>query len=110
MPGRLAIIEFGYCQAQVARRDFPKWNVFIQVMTEADALAWEARTGWNPFDLTKVWPHKDFPRIPVGVLELNRNPANCSSATSPRPTRPTRSPWPRSSPLFGIDYRSNSSN
>ena len=60
----------------IARGDFPKWNVFIQVMTEADAVAWEARTGWNPFDLTKVWPHKDFPRIPVGVLELNRNPVN----------------------------------
>ncbi|KQU78322.1 MULTISPECIES: catalase [unclassified Rhizobacter] len=60
----------------IASGDFPKWNVFIQVMTEAEAVAWEARTGWNPFDLTKVWPHKDFPRIPVGVLELNRNPVN----------------------------------
>ena len=47
----------------------------MQVMTEAEAAAWE-RDGWNPFDLTKVWPHKDFPRIPVGVLELNRNPEN----------------------------------
>ncbi|HMC16324.1 MAG TPA: catalase [Albitalea sp.] len=60
----------------IARGDFPAWNVFIQVMTEAEAVAWEARTGWNPFDLTKVWPHKDFARIPVGVLELNRNPDN----------------------------------
>ena len=60
----------------IAAGDFPKWNVFIQVMTEAEAATWEARTGWNPFDLTKVWPHKDFPRIPVGVLELNRNPVN----------------------------------
>ena len=60
----------------MAAGDFPKWNVFIQVMTEADATAWEQKTGWNPFDLTKVWPHKDFPRIPVGVLELNRNPQN----------------------------------
>ncbi len=60
----------------IARGDFPRWKVFIQVMTEAEALAWEERTGWNPFDLTKVWPHSDFPRIPVGVLELNRNPAN----------------------------------
>jgi len=60
----------------IAAGDFPKWNVFIQVMTEADATAWEQKTGWNPFDLTKVWPHKDFPRIPVGVLELNRNPQN----------------------------------
>lgn len=60
----------------IAAGDFPKWNVFIQVMTEAEAAAWEQKTGWNPFDLTKVWPHKDFPRIPVGVLELNRNPQN----------------------------------
>jgi catalase len=60
----------------IASGDFPRWNVFIQVMSEADAAAWEQRTGWNPFDLTKVWPHKDFPRIPVGVLELNRNPLN----------------------------------
>ena len=60
----------------IANRNFPRWNVFIQVMTEAEATAWEERTGWNPFDLTKVWPHADFPRIPVGVLELNRNPVN----------------------------------
>src|SRR5207302_8245250 len=31
---------------------------------------------YNPFDLTKVWPHKDYPLIEVGVLELNRNPEN----------------------------------
>lgn len=60
----------------IARGDFPKWTVFIQVMTDAQRVAWEARTGWNAFDLTKVWPHADFPRLPVGVLELNRNPAN----------------------------------
>jgi catalase len=60
----------------IDRGDFPKWNVSVQIMSEAQAEAWSARTGWNPFDLTKVWPHKDCPRIPVGVLELNRNPAN----------------------------------
>src|SRR5258708_21410544 len=31
---------------------------------------------WNPFDLTKVWPHSDYPLIEVGILELNRNPEN----------------------------------
>jgi catalase len=41
-------------------------------MPEADA----AKLPYNPFDLTKVWPHKDFPLIEVGVLELNRNPEN----------------------------------
>jgi catalase len=52
--------------------DFPKWKVQVQVMTEAQA----EQTNYNPFDLTKVWPHKDFPLIEIGELELNRNPAN----------------------------------
>lgn len=56
--------------------NFPQWDVKLQVATAAELAAWEARTGWNPFDLTKVWPHKDFPLIPVGVMELNRNPLN----------------------------------
>ncbi len=60
----------------IARGEFPRWTVYIQVMTDAQRLAWEQRTGWDAFDLTKVWPHADFPRIPVGVLELNRNPDN----------------------------------
>ena len=51
---------------------FPKWKVQIQVMTEAQA----AQTSYNPFDLTKVWPHAEFPPIDVGVMELNRNPDN----------------------------------
>jgi catalase len=49
---------------------FPKWNVKVQVMTEEQA----GKTTYNPFDLTKVWPHGEFPLIEVGVLELNRNP------------------------------------
>lgn len=52
--------------------DFPKWKMFIQVMPEKDA----SKTPYNPFDLTKVWPHKDYPLIEVGVLELNKNPEN----------------------------------
>ncbi len=60
----------------IARGDFPKWQLRVQVATEAELAAWEKRTGWNPFDLTKVWPHADFPRQPVGILELNRNPDN----------------------------------
>ena len=39
-------------------------------MPEGDA----EQTPYNPFDLTKVWPHRDYPLIEVGVLELNRNP------------------------------------
>ncbi len=52
--------------------DFPKWTLFVQVMPEADA----DKTPYNPFDLTKVWPHGDYPLIEVGVLELNRNAEN----------------------------------
>ena len=52
--------------------DFPKWRVMLQVMPEAEAET----TPYNPFDLTKVWPHGDYPLIEVGVLELNRNPEN----------------------------------
>ena len=51
---------------------FPRWMLYVQIMPEADA----ATCPINPFDLTKVWPHGDYPLIEVGVLELNRNPAN----------------------------------
>ncbi len=56
----------------IAGGDFPKWRVCIQVMTQKQAESFR----WNPFDLTKVWPHGEFPLIEVGVLELNRNPRN----------------------------------
>ena len=56
----------------IERGDFPRWYMKIQVMTEAEA----EKTSYNPFDLTKVWPHAEFPLIDVGVLELNRNPEN----------------------------------
>ncbi len=52
--------------------DFPKWKLFVQIMTEEQAKA----LPYNPFDLTKVWFKKDYPLIEVGVLELNRNPEN----------------------------------
>src|SRR6266849_5183399 len=54
----------------IERGDFPKWRFCLQIMPEKDAETYR----WNPFDLTKVWPHKDYPLIDVGVLELNRNP------------------------------------
>jgi len=56
----------------IDNNDFPKWDMKIQVMEEEDA----AKCDFNPFDLTKVWPHADYPLIDVGVLELNRNPEN----------------------------------
>ncbi len=52
--------------------DFPKWTLAVQIMPEADA----GKVGYNPFDLTKIWPHEDYPLIQVGEFELNRNPEN----------------------------------
>ncbi len=52
--------------------DYPKWTFYVQVMPEVEAETYR----WNPFDLTKVWPHGDYPLIEVGVLEMNRNPEN----------------------------------
>ena len=60
----------------IAEGDFPRWNVEMQIMSDEQRSAWEAKTGWDAFDLTKVWPQGTFPRIPVGILELNRNPDN----------------------------------
>jgi catalase len=56
----------------IERGDFPRWTLFIQVMTEEQAKAHKH----NPFDLTKVWPKADYPLIEVGVMELNRYPEN----------------------------------
>ncbi|NVN12614.1 catalase [Nguyenibacter vanlangensis] len=56
----------------IERGEFPRWTVHVQIMPELEAET----TSYNPFDLTKVWPHKDYPLIEVGVLELNRNPAH----------------------------------
>jgi catalase len=56
----------------IERKDFPRWKLKIQVMPEKDA----AKCPFNPFDLTKVWFHKDYPLLDVGVLELDRNPEN----------------------------------
>ncbi len=56
----------------IERGEFPRWKMFIQVMTEEQAK----KMPYNPFDLTKVWYHKDFLLIEVGYFELNRNPEN----------------------------------
>ncbi|MDJ1156981.1 catalase [Chelatococcus sp. SYSU_G07232] len=56
----------------IERGDYPRWRFCVQVMPETDA----EKTRYNPFDLTKVWPHADYPLIEVGILELNRNPQN----------------------------------
>ncbi|CAM5211898.1 Catalase OS=Ureibacillus acetophenoni OX=614649 GN=SAMN05877842_11284 PE=3 SV=1 [Ureibacillus acetophenoni] len=56
----------------IEKGDFPKWKMYIQVMTEEQARNHKD----NPFDLTKVWFKSEYPLIPVGEFELNRNPEN----------------------------------
>lgn len=56
----------------IEKGDFPKWTMYIQVMSEDEAR----NLPYNPFDLTKVWYKKDFPLIEVGYFELNKNPDN----------------------------------
>lgn len=56
----------------IEKGNFPKWKMYIQVMTEEQANSMKN----NPFDLTKMWYKKDFPLIPVGEFELNKNPEN----------------------------------
>lgn len=56
----------------IEKGQYPKWRLMIQVMPEMEAETYHI----NPFDLTKVWSHKDYPLQEVGILELNRNPQN----------------------------------
>jgi catalase len=53
----------------IKKGDFPRWTLKMQIMPFADAKTYR----FNPFDLTKVWPHKDYPLIEVGKLTLDRN-------------------------------------
>ena len=75
-------IESGNC---------PKWTLNVQIMPEKDAEQFRV----NPFDLTKVWSHADYPLIEVGVMELNRNPVNYFAEVEQATTgRESQSPWP----------------
>jgi catalase len=56
----------------IDRGEHPSWTLKVQIMPFEDAKAYR----FNPFDLTKVWPHGDYPLIEVGKMVLNRNPAN----------------------------------
>lgn len=65
----------GYQEAlfnAIEEGNYPRWIVQVQVMTETQAR----ELPFNPFDVTKVWPHAGFPPVGIGVLELNRNPDN----------------------------------
>jgi catalase len=56
----------------IGRGEHPSWTLKVQVMPYEDAKAYR----FNPFDLTKVWPHRDYPLITVGTMTLNKNPEN----------------------------------
>ena len=59
-------------QSAIEKGDFPSWTVNVQLMSPEQAKTYRI----DPFDVTKVWPHGDFPLIPVGKIVLNRNPTN----------------------------------
>jgi catalase len=61
----------------IERGDYPSWAVKVQIMTEDQARNYTI----NPFDLTKIWPHADFPLIEIGQMELNRNVTNYFAET-----------------------------
>uniref|UniRef100_A0A7S2V427 Catalase n=1 Tax=Fibrocapsa japonica TaxID=94617 RepID=A0A7S2V427_9STRA len=56
----------------IANGDYPSWTVYIQVMTFKEAQ----EASFNPFDVTKVWSHQDYPLLEIGRMVLNRNPEN----------------------------------
>jgi catalase len=56
----------------IAAGDAPEWRLEMQIMPFDEAAEYR----FNPFDLTKVWPHGDYPPITIGRLVLDRNPAN----------------------------------
>jgi catalase len=56
----------------IARNDHPAWRLEMQIMPYEDAAGYR----FNPFDVTKVWPHVDYPTIPIGRMVLDRNPEN----------------------------------
>ena len=56
----------------IEKKDFPKWTLQLQVMTDEQAKKFQ----FNPFDVTKVWSHKEFPLIEIGTMELNKLPEN----------------------------------
>jgi catalase len=62
----------------IAKGDYPKWNVYVQVLTPKQAEGYK----WNIFDMTKVWPYKDVPLRQIGVLTLNENVSTRTSERS----------------------------
>jgi catalase len=62
---------------EIAKKNFPSWTWFVQLMPEADAANYK----FDVLDITKVWPHADYPLHKVGKMTLNRNPENYHAET-----------------------------
>lgn len=56
----------------IEKKDYPSWDVYVQIMKPEEA----AKYKFDPFDVTKVWYHADYPLIPLGRMTLNKNPEN----------------------------------
>lgn len=56
----------------IERGEYPAWNINVQIMKPEEAENYR----FNPFDITKVWPHGDYPLIPLGRMVLDKNPTN----------------------------------
>ncbi|KTD33038.1 Catalase [Legionella nautarum] len=56
----------------IEQGNYPSWTLYMQIMPFKEAETYR----YNPFDLTKVWPHADYPLVKVGQLTLNRNPTD----------------------------------
>lgn len=90
----------------IAKGAFPSWTVYFQVMEPKDAETYR----WNIFDMTKVWPHADYPLIPVGRLTLNKNVSlirQFYERSPPSPTHltlPTRVSRPITSPTLNKQH------
>jgi len=77
----------------IKRGDFPSWTLKMQIMPFDDAKTYR----FNPFDLTKVWPHSDYPLVEVGRLTLDRNVSDYHTEMEQAPSsRTTWSPASRS--------------
>lgn len=69
----------------IAKGNFPSWTWYVQLMPEEQAETYR----FDVFDVTKVWPHSDYPLIPVGKLVLNKNPENYHAETEQSAFAPT---------------------
>jgi catalase len=61
----------------IAKGNHPSWTWYVQIMPEKDGENYR----FDIFDITKVWPHGDYPLIPVGKMVLNKNPENYFAET-----------------------------